>query len=74
MMIDRITSQCTAMYVHIATRQLGAINVILSYFLTADLAHLRPRHPEMTHLWEAKASSRNQAEVCLRATPRAMPA
>ena len=57
-------------------RHQGAIvlSFTFSWQLTADLAHLRPRHPEMTHLCEAKASSRNQAEVCLRATPRAMPA
>ena len=41
---------------------------------TADRAHLRPRQPEMTHLWLAKASSRNQAELCRRATPSAIPA
>ena len=41
---------------------------------TGDRAHLRPRQPEMTHLWLAKASSRNQAELCRRATPSAIPA
>ena len=80
-------------------------HVLFLWYHTADLAHLSPRHPEMTHLMkirinhhhkricllpsvllffftililthlcEANASSRNQAEVCLLATPRAMPA
>ena len=30
---------------------------------TGDLAHLRPRQEEMTHLWEAKASRRNHTEL-----------
>ena len=30
---------------------------------TGDLAHLRPRQDEMTHLWEAKASRRNHTEL-----------
>ena len=41
--------------------------------LTADLAHLRPRHPEMTHLCEAKARSKNHADDWCLATPRAIP-
>ena len=33
--------------------------------LTAERAHLRPRQEEMTHLWEANASRRNQTELSL---------
>ena len=32
---------------------------------TADRAHLRPRHEEITHLCEANANRRNQTELSL---------
>ena len=48
-------------------------NEMANMYFTADLAHLSPTVPAITHLWEANARSRNQADVCLLVTPRAMP-